>query len=47
MMTEFTVKYIPGGMGINHSAWYLCRRELHSGVYIDQQVKFLRKADYK
>lgn len=46
-MTEFVVNYIPGGMGLNHSAWWLCKRELHSGVYINRPVKFLRRADYK
>jgi len=47
MMDHFKVCYIPGGMGLNHSAWWVCQRVLHSGVYIDVPVKFLRRSDYK
>ena len=46
-MAQFRECYIPGGMGLNHSGWWLCVRILHSGVYIDRPVKFLRRADYK
>ena len=47
MMTEFSVKYIPGGMGLNHSAWFLCKKIIYSGIYFDIPLKFLRRADYK
>jgi hypothetical protein len=47
MMNHFRVCYIPGGMSINHSAWFLCERQLVSGVYRDIPIKYLRKSDYK
>jgi hypothetical protein len=46
MMDQFRVRYIPGGMGLDHSAWWLCHRELHSGMYIDRPVLRLRKSSY-
>lgn len=45
-MMQFKVCYVPGGMSLNHSGWWLCERMLHSGVYIDVPRKYLRKADY-
>lgn len=46
MMNHFKVKYIPGGMGLNHSAWYLCETILYNGVYMDFPVKHLGRSDY-
>ena len=44
MMDQFYVQYIPGGMGLDHSAWWLyCR---HDAVY-SYAIKMLRRADYK
>jgi len=47
MMTHFTIKYIPGGMGLSHSAWWLCERILCQGVYIDSHIRKFKEADYK
>lgn len=38
-MTEFKVKYIPGGMSGAHSAWWL--------YYNDEPIKFLRESTYE
>jgi hypothetical protein len=46
MMNQFKVCYIPGGMSLNHSAWYLCETHLLSGVYRDVSMKFLKVSDY-
>ena len=46
MMDQFRVRYIPGGMGLDHSAWWLCQRELQAGMYVDRPVLRLRKSDY-
>jgi hypothetical protein len=47
-MAQFRECYIPGGMGLNHSGWWLCVRvQWHDGTYYDKPVKFLRRADYK
>ena len=47
-MQQFKVKYIPGGMGLNHSAWWvLCVTVLYDGIYVDIPVKFIRKSEYK
>ena len=47
MMNQYKVCYIPGGMSLNHSSWWLCERRLVSGIYTDIPVKFIKKADYK
>ena len=47
-MNQFRECYIPGGMGLNHSGWWLCVRvQWRDGTYYDKPVKFLRRADYK
>lgn len=33
MMDQFRVCYIPSGMGLDHSAWWLCERRVIDGVY--------------
>jgi len=45
-MTQFKVRYIPGGMSLHHSGWWLCETFLHSGVYVDHPQKYLRRSDY-
>lgn len=47
MMDQFRVRYIPGGMGMNHSAWWIVEAKWHSGVLVETPVKWLRRADYK
>lgn len=46
-MTHFRVRYIPGGMGLNHSAWWIVEAKWLNGMLVELPVKFLRKADYK
>lgn len=45
-MTQFKVAYIPGGMGLNHSAWWVVEKMWFSGVLIEHPVQRLRRADY-
>jgi hypothetical protein len=48
MMDQFSIKYIPGGMSLDHSAWWLCERVvLRSGEYYDIPRKRIRQSDYK
>lgn len=47
MMDHFKVCYIPGGMGLNHSSWWLCERKFIQGIMVDIRIKYMRKADYK
>jgi hypothetical protein len=47
MMDQFIIAFIPGGMSLDHSAWWLCERVLlRSGEYYDIPLKWLRRADY-
>jgi hypothetical protein len=46
MMDQFKVCYIPGGMSLNHSGWWLCHTFLHSGVYVDVPLKLLSQSTY-
>lgn len=46
-MEQFKISYIPGGMGLDHSAWWLCVTVLLDGIYVDLKLKYMRKADYK
>ena len=46
-MKQFKIQYIPGGMSLSHSAWWLCEIVVHrDGVVRSHPIKFLRKADY-
>lgn len=45
-MAQFKIKYIPGGMGLNHSAWWVCVNVLYDGIYLDIPIKYIRKSDY-
>ena len=47
MMDQFQIKYIPGGMTLNHSGFFLCLvLYFNDGVYIEQ-LKKVGKADYQ
>ena len=47
MMEHFKVCYIPGGMGLDHSGWWLCERKIIQDMWVDIRIKYLRKSDYK
>ena len=47
MMDQFKVCYFSGGMGLNHSSWWLCERKIVQGVWMDWKIKQLRWSDYK
>ncbi len=48
MMSEFVVRYIPGGMSLNHSAWWLCKTaEFRDGTVHDVPIRMLRLSDYR
>ena len=47
MNTHFRVRYIPGGMGLTHSAWWIVEGRWQDGMMVELPVKYLRKADYK
>ena len=47
MMDQFKVRYIPGGMGLSHSAWWLCEWKLHWGEYGFIPVRMLRRSEYQ
>jgi hypothetical protein len=47
MMDQFKVRYIPGGMSLNHSGWWVCLRiQFRDGSQYDHPMQFLRRADY-
>lgn len=44
MMDQFQIRYIPGGMTLNRSAWYLCLIEYYNdGEYL-KPLKKIREA---
>jgi hypothetical protein len=46
-MSEFVVRYIPGGMSLYHSGWWLVRlMPVHSGLIHEAPIRMLRKSDY-
>lgn len=47
MMDQFQMCYIPGGMGLDHSAWWVCETLLISGVYVRVPRQRLRRSDYQ
>jgi hypothetical protein len=47
MMNQFKVCYIPGGMGLSHSSWWLCESKVVQGMWMDWQIKRLKRSDYK
>ena len=47
MMDQFRVQYIPGGMSLFHSGWWLCLHlEWRDGTSNMAPIKMLRKATY-
>lgn len=47
MMDHFRVQYRPGGMSLDHSAWWIVERRWIQGICVELPVKYLRRADYK
>jgi hypothetical protein len=48
MMNHFVIRYVPGGMGLSHSGWWLCEKISYGdGTYFDRPQKYLRRSDYK
>jgi len=46
-MNQFNVQYIPGGMSLNHSGWWLCQAiTWKDGSSFNHPIKLLRKATY-
>lgn len=47
MMDQFVVRYIPGGMSLNHSGWWLCEKIMwRDGSFVEYPQKYLRRSDY-
>ena len=46
MMQHFKIRYIPGGMGLNHSGWWLCETVFCQGMYVNLQHRYLKRSDY-
>lgn len=46
MMEQFKVCYIPGGMGLDHSFWWLCELRIVQGIWMDWPIKRLKRSDY-
>jgi len=46
MMNHFKVTYIPGGMGLDHSGWFLCEVISYNGVDVPFKHKYLVRSDY-
>ncbi len=47
-MSNFVVRYIPGGMSLYHSGYWLCRLwDLNNGTVHEAPIRMLQKADYK
>ena len=48
MMDQFVVRYVPGGMTLDHSAWWLCEKiNCGDGTSFDRPQKYLCRGDYK
>jgi len=46
-MDNFVVRYIPGGMSLNHSGWWLCQvHVLRGGEVCVNPIRMLKKSDY-
>ena len=47
MMDHFVVRYIPGGMSLYHSGWWLCRLwDLRDGIVHEAPIRMLKKSEY-
>jgi hypothetical protein len=47
MMTHFRIQYRPGGMGLDHSAWWLVLCTVVGGVWTQIPLRRLRRSDYQ
>lgn len=48
MMDQFRVCYFPGGMTLEHSAWWLCEAMVcEDGTVTHYKLRFIKRADYK
>lgn len=45
-MQQFVTTYIPGGMSINHSAWWIVCRTVRNGMWVEIPVTKLKNSDY-
>jgi hypothetical protein len=47
MMDHFVVRYIPGGMSLYHSGWWLCQLQpIRDGFVHEAPIRMLSKASY-
>lgn len=47
MMDHFVVRWIPGGMSLYHSGWWLCQlHKFGDGMTHEAPIRFLTRADY-
>jgi hypothetical protein len=48
MMDQFVVRYIPGGMTLYHSGWWLCQlQQLGNGQTHEAPIRMLTKSTYQ
>jgi len=48
MVENFSVRYIPGGMSLSHSGWWLVHTlQFRDGTIYEMPIRMVRKADYK
>lgn len=48
MNENFIVRYIPGGMSLGHSGWWLVHKiQFRDGSVDEMPIRMVRKADYK
>ena len=45
-MDQFRVRYIPGGMGLDHSAWWVVECRIMQGMWVEIPIQRLRWSDY-
>ena len=47
MMDQFQVRYIPGGMSLNHSGWWLTQlHHFRDGTIYEAPIRMLQKSSY-
>lgn len=46
MMDQFKICYIPGGMGLDHSEWWIVCRTIRNGMWVEIPIVKLRRSDY-
>ncbi len=47
MMDQFVRQYRPGGMGLNHSSWWIAVQVIRDGMIVDIPVQFLQWSNYR